>query len=313
MQRNQHPDRGGNQGGGPLSFKVQEIEKHMTTLVRSRDTFRQNAEARWSLEEARRREVVGGLRDVEVGAGEVGAGKVGARGSRAGGPPSFSTIVAGSGELGRRGRGVQVIPGLHLNGAPSGAQQLGTHLQVQEVEGEETGWTNVHGARRTRTRSPQTKRDADAMGEKIKSRPRPQGKFGTRVVEMEGAEAAPVSFFIGNTNPRSVKENIAKVIIQCARETNGSILKEDEIEVFCMTKVENPRTKCWKITVPNKWRNTLRDEGFWPMGWSHRPWVNRSSGNGKDSVKKPRTESQTVNDAMVVVDQATHGDQELHM
>ena len=69
--------------------------------------------------------MVGGLRDVEVGAGEVGAGKVGARGSRAGGPPSFSTIVAGSGELGRRGRGVQVIPGLQLNGAPSGAKQLG--------------------------------------------------------------------------------------------------------------------------------------------------------------------------------------------
>ena len=36
--------------GGPLSFKVQEIEKHMTTLVKSMDTFIQNAEARWSLE-----------------------------------------------------------------------------------------------------------------------------------------------------------------------------------------------------------------------------------------------------------------------
>ena len=291
--------------GGPLSFKVQEIEKHITTLVKNMDSFRRNAETMWSLEEARRKD----------GAGAGGAGAVGARGP--GAPPTFGTVAAGSGERGGMGRGGrQVIPGLHLNGAPVGAQQLVTQLEVQEVGREEAGWTYVPGNRRTRTRSPQTKRDAEAMdgqGEKIKNRPRTQAKFGTRVVEIEGAEAAPVSFFIGNTNPKSVKETISKVIIQCAKETNGSILKEGDIEVVSMTRVENPRTKCWKLTVPNKWRETFRDDEFWPMGWSHRPWVHRSSGNGKDSTKKPRTESQSANEVVVEVNTPTQDAQELHM
>ena len=59
-----------------------------------------------------------------------------------------------------------------------------------------------------------------------------------------------------------------------------------------MTHVENPRTKCWKITVPNRWRETFRDESFWPLGWSHRPWANRHSGNEKEPAKKVAANSQ---------------------
>ena len=99
---------------------------------------------------------------------------------------------------------------------------------------------------------------------KVKARTRPQAKFGTRVIDIEGAEAAPVSFFIGNTNPNSTKEAIAKVIKQCANEmkVKPGELKDEDIEAKCMTHIENPRTKCWKLTVPNKWRETFRDESF---------------------------------------------------
>jgi hypothetical protein len=110
---------------------------------------------------------------------------------------------------------------------------------------------------------------------------------------MEGAEAAPVSFFIGNTNPKSVKESIEKVVLQCANELGENKLKVEDIEVISLTKVENPRTKCWKLTVPNRWRETFRDDSFWPMGWSHRPWSNRNLNNVKDSAKKQRTKSQS--------------------
>ena len=61
-----------------------------------------------------------------------------------------------------------------------------------------------------------------------------------------------------------------------------------------MTHIENPRTKCWKLTVPNKWRETFLDESFWPLGWSHRSWANISSANEKESAKKSRTELQTL-------------------
>ena len=158
------------------------------------------------------------------------------------------------------------------------------------------GW-EVAGRRRPRARSPQVKRGAEALEkqEEVKAISRPAVKFGTRVVEMEGAEAAPVSLFIGNTNPKSVKESIEKVVLQCANETSANKLKVEDIEVTSLTKVENPRTRCWKLTVPNKWRETFRDDSFWPMGWSHRPWSNRSSGtgSGKDSAKKQRTTSQS--------------------
>ena len=151
------------------------------------------------------------------------------------------------------------------------------------------------GRRRPRARSPQVKRGAEAFEKQgeFKARTRPAAKFGTRVVDMEGAEAAPVSFFIGNTNPKSVKESIEKVVLQCANETGENKLKVEDIEVTSVTKVENPRTRCWKLTVPNKWRETFRDDSFWPMGWSHRPWSNRSAGSGKDSTKKQRTNSQS--------------------
>ena len=155
--------------------------------------------------------------------------------------------------------------------------------------------------RRTRARSPQVKRGAEAM-DKGKTKPRPQAKFGTRVMEMEGAEAAPVSFFIGNTNSKLVKENIAKVIIQCAKETNVNELTEEDIKIDCVTKVENPRTLCWKLTVPKKFRETFRDDSFWPLGWSHRPWGNRV--NVKGTAKKPRTEPHVENEMVEVTPEA---------
>ena len=141
-----------------------------------------------------------------------------------------------------------------------------------------------------------------------KTRARPAAKFGTRVVDMEGAEAAPVSFFIGNTNPKSVKESIEKVVLQCANENSENKLKVEDIEVISVTKVDNPRTRCWKLTVPNMWRETFRDDSFWPMGWSHRPWSNKSLANSRDSAKKQRTHSQ-YEDQTLLTTQAPQADQ----
>ena len=293
--------------GGTLSFKVQDMEKHLTALTRSMDTFRQEAERRWNLEESRRR-------DKAVEDGEAGGGGAGAR-------PSFSRVVGGYAarpglQIERGGRRLS-IPGLHLNGAPTGAQQMGADLEEQEGGLGVAGWEEVNGngrRRRARARSPQVKRSAEAM-DKGKTKSRPQAKFGTRVVEMEGAEAAPVSFFIGNTNSKSVKENISKVIMQCAKQTNVNDLQEEDMKIDCVTKVENPRTLCWKLTVPNKYRETFRDDSFWPLGWSHRPWGNRGPGNIKVTTKKPRTESQVENEIDEVTPEAavTEGTQQTSM
>ena len=284
--------------GGPLSFKVQEMEKNVMAIMKNMDSFRKETERRWDLEEASRRNGAGVGAGVGGGAGGGGtvpvvAGAV-AAGAGAAGTMSFSSVAGGSqarpAGQGRRS-GHPGIPGLHVNGAPVGAQLLVETQEVQEVG----GWEEVAARRRPRGRSPQVKRGAEALEkpDEVKARTRPAAKFGTRVVNMEGAEAAPVSFFIGNTNPKSVKESIEKVVLQCANELGENKLKVEDIEVISLTKVEHPRTKCWKLTVPNRWRETFRDDSFWPMGWSHRPWSNRNLNNVKDSAKKQRTKSQS--------------------
>ena len=196
---------------GPLSFKMQEMEKNVAALMTSMETFTDEAQRRWSLEEARWR-------------GDVGV---------AGHHPSSSQAVNGSARLreqeagggrGGKGGGRQAIPGLHHQGAPEGAQQMASSLQVPE--GGEESWRDVAGQRRkTSSGGLQGRRGRDLQEghvEKVKARTRPQAKFGTRVINIEGAEAAPVSFFIGNTSPKSNKEAIAKVIIQCANEMEGN-------------------------------------------------------------------------------------------
>ena len=296
--------------GGPLSFKMQEMEKNMATMMKSMESFQKETSRRWDLEEASRRNGagVGG-----AGAGGAGGTGVGAGGAGEAGALSFSRVVGGSqarsAGQGRR-PGHAGIPGLHVNGAPLGAQILEEPQEVQEVG---AGW-QVAGGRRSRARSPQMKRgaaeDLHKNGEG-KTRARPAAKFGTRVVDMEGAEAAPVSFFIGNTNPKSVKESIEKVVLQCANENSVNKLKVDDIEVISVTKVENPRTRCWKLTVPNMWRETLRDDSFWPMGWSHRPWSNKILTNSRDSAKKQRTHSQSEEQTLLTTQapQAVQGPQ----
>ena len=51
--------------GGPLSFKVLEMEKSLTGFMKNLDAFRLESEKRWSIEEARKLNAggVGGRRD----------------------------------------------------------------------------------------------------------------------------------------------------------------------------------------------------------------------------------------------------------
>jgi hypothetical protein len=42
----------------------------------------------------------------------------------------------------------------------------------------------------------------------------------------------------------------------------------------CMTRseIENPRTKCWRVSVPFKYKEYIMSDLAYPMGWSHRPF-----------------------------------------
>ena len=76
--------------------------------------------------------------------------------------------------------------------------------------------------------------------------------YGTNQVEVEGAEAAPIEVFVGNTNPRATEEVIKKVLIKCADNMPGKP-KLEILDVKLLTNPDrdpNPRFKSWMVRVP---------------------------------------------------------------
>jgi hypothetical protein len=84
---------------------------------------------------------------------------------------------------------------------------------------------------------------------------------------------APFEIFIANTHPQSTKELIKELLIECAASDKDRNAALEIIEVKCMTnkeRVPNPRTLCWKVTIPHRERlYMLKDESY-PEGWAHR-------------------------------------------
>ena len=65
----------------------------------------------------------------------------------------------------------------------------------------------------------------------------------------------------------------------CADDNKTS--EEDETlsdfvvkDVKCLTRSDlvNPRTKCWRVSVPYKFKEYIMTNLAYPMGWSHRPY-----------------------------------------
>ena len=87
---------------------------------------------------------------------------------------------------------------------------------------------------------------------------------------VSGGEAAPVDIFIGNTNPGSTTDIIKEVLVKCAEMSEDINEPLVVIDAKCLTKDDNPRTRCWKVTVPHKYRDYMEKDSAYPSGWSHR-------------------------------------------
>ena len=101
--------------------------------------------------------------------------------------------------------------------------------------------------------------------------------YGTNKVEIEGAEAAPIEVFVGNTNPKATEEIIKKVLLKCA-DNMPDKPKLEILEVKLLTNPErdpNPRFKSWKVKVPYIWKSLVEDDSFYPNGWSHRKYFQK--------------------------------------
>ena len=85
-----------------------------------------------------------------------------------------------------------------------------------------------------------------------------------------------------------------KAIVECANnmQEKPEELKEEQVKVEMVRRREedpNPRTRAWKLTVPNLWREVVVDRSdFYPRGWSHRQWFNRSNFKKKEEQARPQ-------------------------
>ena len=75
---------------------------------------------------------------------------------------------------------------------------------------------------------------------------------------------------------------------QCALDLPEKIELE-VLEVKCLNNLEtdaNPRTRCWKLTVPYRFRELMARDDLYYCGWSHRqffpPRQNRAKRHQSD-------------------------------
>ena len=98
--------------------------------------------------------------------------------------------------------------------------------------------------------------------------------YGTNRVNVDGAEAAPIDVFVGNTNPRATEDVIKRVLLKCA-DNMPEKPKLDILEVKLLTNPErdpNPRFKSWMVRVPYACKELMDNDSFYPNGWSHRKY-----------------------------------------
>ena len=212
--------------------------------------------------------------------------------------PSFANVASA------QGPGLPSIavtpPGQVAHGGQDGAGALGTGV----------------GGRRPRLGSNSVKRKVeethqeDAEGFKKPGRPRQRktasGSSQVQVADV-GEYIAGAEFYIGNTDGRTNAETIKTVLTRCAAAVDGGIdLVVDKVEL--LTKERDPRTKCWKVAVPFRFKSIMEKDEVYPAGWKHRTFF----GSRNTKEKRPRLdqangiEQQVLNEQQQEAEKAKH-------
>ena len=124
------------------------------------------------------------------------------------------------------------------------------------------------------------------------------------VVEGVGEYLAPAEFYIGNTDGRTNEETIKTVLLRCAAAVGGgSDLVVEKVEL--LTKEKNPRTKCWKVVVPFRFKSIMENDEVYPTGWKHRTFF--GGRNAKDKDKRPRLDPGSM-EQQVIMEQQREAD-----
>ena len=130
----------------------------------------------------------------------------------------------------------------------------------------------------------------DTNGFKRQGRPRYQNRPATTgasqvVVEDVGDLQPSLQYYIGNTPGKATDDVIKKVLEKC----DAPLLEGKEQLVIesiqCLTKDLEPRTKCWRVVVPHRFKHIMENNLLYPEGWKYREFVGIFR-NPKNTAKK---------------------------
>ena len=170
-------------------------------------------------------------------------------------------------------------------GVAAAGHSLAEALQIGKQRGR-----GQRGATRDRSISSSTKRKApgeDDEGFRKQGRPRQTTGGSSKVVIDDLGEYQPyLQYYISNTPGHATDELIKKVLQKCSVPLLEGQPCLEIAKVECLTNpdIVDPRTRCWKVAVPFKYKAVMENAELYPQGWRHRKFF--GDRNSKDQKSK---------------------------
>ena len=122
-----------------------------------------------------------------------------------------------------------------------------------------------------------------------------------------------LQYYIGNTPGKATDEVIKKVLQRCAvplMSDDAALVIES---VQCLTKDLDPRTRCWRVVVPHKFKEVMENNLLYPEGWKYREFVGIFRNSTRPAKKIKVADNAIVDQVMAEAEQPVHGrDHQLH-
>ena len=151
--------------------------------------------------------------------------------------------------------------------------------------------------KRARTEEQEARpREDESPWVKVVKKPR-KTAVGKSSINLEAigveAEAGPIEMYISNTSNKSDNDAIKKALETSAANIDISInFKVTKVEL--LTKEANPRTKCYKVTVPFKHRELMENDELYPAGWRYRKFYAARNMRNQNNTGRNTTEKNNV-------------------
>jgi hypothetical protein len=159
---------------------------------------------------------------------------------------------------------------------------------------------------------------ADETGFRRQGRPRHQNRpaaaGASKVVVDEVGDLHPaLQYYIGNTPGKASDDVIKKVLERCAvpiLQEEGPLIIES---IQCLTKDPDPRTRCWRVVVPHRFKEIMENNLLYPEGWKYREFVGIFRNSPRAAKKIRMTDNTIVDQVMAESEQTVNGrDKQLH-